>query len=822
MMYPPVTRYSLRRICAALIAADLMYGGQVSMAASTDAVRYHVEAGDLEQALQAIQAQGRFTLSYDRKLTAQHRAPAVDGTLSADEALRQVLAGSGLEWLPVDGGFTLRRVVQGDHATELDAVQQVTIQSRKEQHPQRPVTAVSRLRGQFLSEQHIEDIQDLQYVVPGLYIQSTDSNDTQLTIRGVGDGGGQTSGDQNVGMPSSVATYVDNVYFPRPGIIRSLTDIDYVDVFKGPSGTLFGANATGGVVDIHTKEPSFQREGALSASYAQRNTSKVTAEVSGPINDSVAYRVTSVYAHSDGSVTNLEDDKRVNGYEREGLRAQLLVRPSDRFELKLSADYGQEWANPTRVIKSVTSAFKTTAAAIGATYVVGGRDTIEDDVTTTQTEEGGASAEATWKLADGYKLRSLSAFRLYHYVPQYADELSVPIYANSGTAVQDATITQDLRLESPRGKFFDYVAGLSYFKDNQNTVANTRYANSSIVTTYAGSGYAGLHIIRYGHLNDQASALYGRGTFHLSDSLDLQIGARATYDDRDARFIRLNKAAFDSGELRPHNVLPSATGSLNFQINDDWSSYVSFGYGQKAGGINVSAGAAKKAGYDSLILNPESTHNLEIGTLGTLIPNKLSLQADVFRTLVGSFQTQAYDETAASSYLMNAGNYRSQGVEAALRIQPIERLDIVVSGIVNDARYTNYHNALCPAEISAATCDLTGQRVFNAPRQVYAVSSRYNWDEGAFKHYVSARYSYRDWTYGTVDNSNYTRLPGYGLAAFTLGATRPTGSGNWDASLWVTNAFNKLYYTRLSGSSEVAGYVGDPRTVGVTLGYTFR
>jgi len=822
MIFPPVSRYSLRRICVALIAADLMVGGQVAMAAAADVVHYRVEAGDLEQALQAIQAQGKFKLTYDSRLVAQRRAPAVDGTLSADDALRQVLAGSGLELLAVDGGFTLRRVLQSDHATDLDAVQQVTVQARKEQHPQRPVTAVSRLRGQFLSEQHIEDIQDLQYVVPGLYIQSTDSNDTQLTIRGVGDGGGQTSGDQNIGMPSSVATYVDNVYFPRPGIIRSLADIDYIDVFKGPSGTLFGANATGGVVDIHTKEPSFQREGSISASYAQRNTSKVTAEVSGPLDDTVAYRLTSVYAHSDGSVRNLADDKRVNGYEREGVRGQLLIRPSDRFEVKLSADYGQEWANPTRVFKSVTSAYPASAAAIGSTYVVGGRDTIEDDVTTTKSAQGGLSLEATWKLEGGYKIRSVSAWRQYHYLPQYADELSVRIYTNSGTAVDDSTLSQDLRLESPRGQFFDYVAGISYFKDKQYTLAHTRYDNTALVTKYAGSGYAGLDIIRYGHLDDQSSSLYGRGTFHLSDRLDLQFGARATYDDRDARFIRQNKAAFDSGELRPHNVLPSATGSLNFQINDDWSSYVSLGYGKKAGGINVSAGAAKKAGYDTLILDPETTRNVEIGAVGTLIPGRLSVQADVFRTVVSDFQTQAYDDDAATSYLMNAGSYRSQGVEAALTLKPLDRLDIVLSGIINDARYTSYHDALCPAEVSATHCDRTGERVFNAPRQVYAVSSRYNWDEGAFKPYVSARYSYRDWTFGTVDNSNYTRLPAYGLAAFTLGASRPTAGGEWNGSVWVTNAFNKLYYTRLSGSTAVTGYVGDPRTVGVTLGYNFR
>ncbi len=707
------------------------------------------------------------------------------------------------------------------NVTELDAVQ-VTGRAKKEQHPQRPATAVSRVRGESLAELHVEDIQDLQYVVPGLYIQSTDSNDTQLTIRGIGDGGGQTSGDQNIGMPSSVATYVDNVYFPRPGIIRSLTDIDYVDVFKGPSGTVFGQNATGGAIDIHTKAPSFQREGAVSLSYAERNTSKLTAALSGPINDTAAYRVTALYAHSDGAVKNLADGGRLNGYERKGLRGQVLLRPDARFELKLTADYGAESATPARVYKAVAATFPATARKIGATYVVGGRETIVDDITTTDAEQGGVSAEATWKLASGYKLRSVSAWRHYHYLPRYADELSVRIYSDSGTAVDDSTFTQDFRLESPRGEFFDYVAGLSYFRDNQDTEAHTRYANTDIVNTYAGNGFKGLDIIRNGHLTDEMSSVYGRGTLHLNDRLDLQFGARATYSDRNASFVRLNRASFDSGDLRIHKVLPSASASLKYQVNDDWSSYLSYGYGQKAGGINVSAGAAKKAGLDTLLLRPETTRSLEIGVIGALVPDKLTLQADVFRAQVSDFQTQAYDDANATSYLMNAGDYRSQGIEVALRAQPLDRLDLVISGIVNDARYTDHHRALCPPEITTAFCDLTGQRVFNAPKQVLALSARYNWTQGDLKPYVSARYTYRGWTYGSVDNSASARVPGYGLAAFTLGVKRPTDTGDWDAALWITNAFNKLYYTRLNGGSTVIGYVGDPRTVGVTLGYAFR
>lgn len=815
-MSRPLPPQPLRGVTAVLLAAGLILGSPLA-AAADGAVEYHLPRGSLEASLQVIVARSGHRVSYDKALVASLQAPGLDGTLTAEQALAGVLAGSGLEAVPNGKDFVLRRAAP--QVTELDAVT-VSGARRKEEHPQRSPTAVSRQKGSTLEELHVEDIQDLQFVVPGLFVQSTDSNDTQLSIRGVGDGGGQSSGDQNIGMPSSVATFVDNVYFPRPGIIRSLTDIDYVDVYKGPNGTVFGMNATGGAVDIHTREPSFTPERSASLSYAERNTSKLTAGLAGPLSDTVAYRFNAFHAESAGSVKNIADGNRINGYERNGGRGQLLFRPNDKFDFKLTADYSNEVATPTRVFQTVASSFPATARKIGATYVTGGRETIQDDVTTTRTEQGGLSGDASWKFDNGYVLRSISAWRQYHYSPVYADELSVRIYSNSGTKVADSTIAQDFRLESPRGKWFDFLGGVGYFRDKQDTEAHTRYANTDIVTTYSGSAFKGLDIQRFGRLHDEMTSAYARGTLHVTDKLDFQLGGRYTYDERLGSFVRRNRVNIDT-YVRDYKVLPSATSSLKYRFSEDWSSYLAYGYGQKAGGINVSAGAAKTAGYGTLLLKPETTRNVELGVQGVLIPEKLNLLADVFRTSVAQFQTQGYDVENATSYLMNAGSYRSQGIEAAINARPLERLDVTLSAIINDVRYTDYQHAICPAEISGAYCDLTGKRVFNAPKRVFALASRYSWEAGAYEPYVSGRYTYRSWTYGTVDDSEADRLPGYGLAAFTVGTRLKTGDGTWDASLWVTNAFNKLYYTRLTGSGTVIGYVGDPRTLGLTLKYSY-
>jgi iron complex outermembrane recepter protein len=805
----------LKRLPALLLITGLLVLPALGQAAEAARHSYQLPTGPLANVLQSISAQSGVAINYDPKLVGALKAPELKGSLTVAEALQRALQGSGLEAVPAGNGFAIRSSAAGD-TQQLAAV---TVQGVRKQAetPQRPVTTIARKTGEELEEQHIEDLQDLQYIVPGLFIQSTDSEDTQLSIRGLGDGGGQSSGESNIGMPSSVAVFVDGIYYPRPGVIRALTDIDYVDVYKGPSGTVFGANATGGAIDIHTKGPSFTPETKGSVSYASRNTTKESASITGPINDTVAYRFNIQHSRTDGAVKNLANQNWIGGNERIGLRNQLLIKPNNKFDLKLNAYYSYEDATTARVYQSVApgNSVITNAKKYGYTFAAGGRETVLDDVISTHSEQGGASAEATYHFDNGYKFRSLSSFSQYHYSQHLADELAIYNYTG-GYNVADNGIAQDFRLESSRGKWFDFLAGVSYTRQKQNTEAHTIYGPNAI----SGSN-ANLHIIRFGTLHDEASSVYGRGTFHITDKADFQLGVRETYNERLGKFQRLNKASINT-EVREYKVLPSASSSLNYRFTPDWKAYVSYGYGQKAGGINVSSGAAKAAGYNTLLLQPETTRSTEIGFQGAIIPQRLLLSAAVFRTNVVNFQTQAYDTDTQTSYLMNAGNYRSQGIEAGLNFKPIDKLSIGLTGIINDARYTSYPTALCPDEVKTTTgyCDLTGHRVFNAPKRVFTLSSRYSWKQDGFDPYVSGNYSYRSWTYNTVSDSEADRLTGYGLAGFSTGVKFKTQQGQWDASLWVTNAFNKLYYTRLIGSGGVTGYVGDPRTVGVTLKFS--
>ncbi|CAG9226737.1 exported hypothetical protein [Paraburkholderia tropica] len=283
---------------SATLSAALFLATGAALAQDAATHSFHLAAQPLNRTLLSIAAQSGVPLSYDPQLVAHVQAAPVSGDLTAQGAIVQALKGTGLEVVTTDShALAVRRAAAAATATEdarpkadrpkrpvpppaaaettttqLGTVTVSATRTRRDD-PQRVPTSSYRVTGRELDQQHITSLADLQQLVPGLNVQTTDPSDTQITIRGVGDGGGQTSGEQNIGMPSSVAVYLDNVYLPRPGMLAgALADVDYVDVLSGAQGTLFGANSTGGVIDIHTPLPSFKLTGSESLSVASRGT----------------------------------------------------------------------------------------------------------------------------------------------------------------------------------------------------------------------------------------------------------------------------------------------------------------------------------------------------------------------------------------------------------------------------------------------------------------------------------------------------------------------------------------------------------------------
>lgn len=717
-----------------------------------------------------------------------------------------------------------------EEGTRLATVQ---VEGHQPSDPQAAPALTRQLSGETLEHEGVYRLEDLQQLASGLDVATVDAYDTRLTLRGIGDGGGS---EINIGMPSSVGLFLDNVYLSRPGMLSNdLLDIERAEVLSGPQGTLHGFNTTGGAIDIRTRRPTFTREGAVSQSFGQRGYTQTRGMLSGPLGDTLAGRLNFSHTEKAGYIDNLHTGHELGGSRQDGLRGQLLWEPSDAFDLRLIADLNRATSYPVAVLDEAhpigsTTPFLGRASQIGATVVGGGHQVNQDAENETYVRQGGLSAEANWTLLSGYRLRSVSAFRYFGFQPNNTDPLDVALYAGSGADVRDRIWQQDLRLDSPRGEFFDYALGATYWGENLDTYAHDYYGAGSEVTRYYGSAVnTGKLVKRWGQIDDDIFSLYGQGTWHLSEVFDVTAGLRASYEHKSGSFRRVNKNDFDSGELNQYHLLPAAMLGFSYFFQPNLQGYLTLAYGEKSGGMNVSSGAAAKAGYDSLLLDPESTRGAELGFKSQWLDDRLHVDAALFWSQVRNFQTTAYDLESQSSYLINAGTMRSRGLETNITLQPLPGWTLGFNGTLLDNRYQTFDNARCPAEISLAanapaTCDLSGKRVFRSPEVTYNLSSRYEWQTFAgLQAFVAGRWSYRTWAYGTVDNSAFTRIPGYGLLNLSTGLSGRQGDGTWNATLWANNVTDKRYYRTLNTGDYGTAYgvLGEPRTLGVTLGYSF-
>lgn len=249
--------------------------------------------------------------------------------------------------------------------------------------------------------------------------------------------------------------------------------------------------------------------------------------------------------------------------------------------------------------------------------------------------------------------------------------------------------------------------------------------------------------------------------------------------------------------------------------------------------MNLAVGSAPVAGADSLLVGPERANDAELGFKSTLLDRRLLLNANLFWTGIHGYQAttlyQAPGSTNVVQVLANAGSVRSRGLEFEATALPVRGLTLNVNGSYNDVTYLSFKDAPCPGEVSTApgapaTCDLTGERVVGASKWIANLSGEYKWQlENRIEPYLTASYSYRSEAEGTLDNSDLSKIDGYGLVNLSAGVRRDLGDGQVDASIWVRNATDTDYYLSafayLNGAYTAS--VGAPRTAGVSLRYDF-
>jgi iron complex outermembrane receptor protein len=714
----------------------------------------------------------------------------------------------------------------------------VTVSTRRRNETSQSVpTTMSVLDDKTLENNRVYRVQDLQQLLPSTTVNFVHARQLSFAVRGLGN---NTASD---GLEGSVGLYLDNVYLARPGMAAfDALDVQQLELLRGPQGTLFGKNTTAGVLNITTKQPTFRSENTASLSVGQDNYVQGKAAISGAFSDTLAGRLSVYKTHEGGYITNVYNNSKVQGGDRAGVRAQLLFEPDAKLSVRAIADYNQEDSNNgTMVFYSAGPSGKwlTQAAAVGGHVITdpGKYEVNLDSGSHVTVHQGGVSAEANYKLDNDYKFTAISAFRFWNFTPRNDDGLDVPVTLNVGALARHRQFTQELRLATPQGGTVESVLGAYYYYqnlDNTNFTYNGPLADKFNATP-AGA-WSNLTSLADGHLRVNSYALFGQSIWHIDPKWDLTGGLRATYEDKRAYEIRYaptggvavtgaalasrnaRYGAFDSGDVRLHNLSPSALLTLAYKIDTDVLGFATLSHGEKSGGINLTVPGA--AGINSLKVNNEKANNVELGIKSNLWERRAQINASLFANVVRGYQNNAYDPTTQSSYLTNAGDVRSRGAELETSFVVARGLTLGGNGAFNDVKYLKYTNAPCPPEITAASCNLSGRAALvNAPRWTGSLNAQYahalaDQVEG----YFNANYAYRSEVFGTLDASKYSKIPAYSLTNLSAGARFKAGGAKWDVSLWAKNAFDKLYYTSMWNTSFGAynAIIGTPRTVGLT------
>jgi outer membrane receptor protein involved in Fe transport len=373
----------------------------------------------------------------------------------------------------------------------------VTATRRSEALSDVPI-AVSAVNAEMLANTGATDIRQLNQVSPSLLVSSTSSEagGGVARIRGIG-----TVGD-NPGLESSVALFIDGVYRSRTGVgLTELGDVERIEVLRGPQGTLFGRNASAGLINIVTAKPSFDFGGSAEVTYGNYDFIRATANVTGPIaGDKAAARIDGTYVKRDGFLEDVISGRSVNGRDRYVLKGQLLLTPNDDLEIRLIGDYtkrdeeccaapyffaqdtgrdanGNLTFAPSRIL-NILRAFggtiieDTYARQISITPGVGYASNVKD---------WGLSGEVNWDLG-GANLTSITAYRDWDLVSgQDADFSNVDILRRADDGLSGRsfkTFSQEIRLQgNALDDRLDWLVGGYYAHEKLHTVDNLKYGN---------------------------------------------------------------------------------------------------------------------------------------------------------------------------------------------------------------------------------------------------------------------------------------------------------------------------------------------------------
>ena len=685
----------------------------------------------------------------------------------------------------------------GDQGDENEII--VTAQRRSQRLVDVPIS-VSTASLEDLERAGPTSLENLTKVMPGVYLQRS-TYGLSPTVRGIGSTLPTSSGEQ------TVALYIDEIYYPIPtGNVFDLGSVAGVEVLKGPQGTLFGRNATGGAILIRTLDPGFDVAGRFNISYERFDQVRGSAYVNLPLSDTVAFNASAAYRHSRGYIRDLQSGAFTNEGESFVGRAKLLVQPTDNFSITFVAAHS-EFDDPTGTdIRNLEPA--PIVSALGGPISTDPRRSSFNTEQFIRTRTTEYSARAKLEV-DGGTFSSFTAL-VRNRLAAFSDLDGSYLDQNVDLLTTQKTFMQEVNFASAPDKPLTYVAGLYYFRSTGGL-------------PYIFQNGAPLYFNRF---RDWAAAAYLDGTYRIGD-FSIIGGIRYTHEKRFA------ETGFGATEDN------GTVGRVQDGSDSQWTPRLGLSYavGPRSNVYATYSKGFKSGRFDrSTLAGPGvAAEKLDAFELGFKSASRdLSFNAAIFYY---DYKDQQVNATVTLpnggivTQLFNAPKSESYGAEADATFSVNDNFELRAAVAYTRSRYVEFENAPIyvddptnPATLGGllyanVSGDVSGRTMVRSPKLTASGMVRFHapvGDGDLLEATLSPYYSSR--VYFTFDNSLSQK------AYLTLdGAVTLTLDEKMKLSIFGRNLTDRIYRTAAAQNalSLDSSAFAQPRTIGVSLGYSF-
>jgi iron complex outermembrane receptor protein len=697
------------------------------------------------------------------------------------------------------------------------ALEEIVVTSRRvEEALQEVPLSVTAMNESALQRTGVQTLADLQGNTPSLttFAATTSKVNTAFALRG------QLQGDYLMGFDPAVGVYVADVPIVRTtGLGRvGVLDVQTVEVMKGPQGTLFGRNTTGGALVITPSEPTDVLEGRVMAGLGNYNRRVVEGVINLPISEGVAARLAVNANKRDGTLESRTDSR--DWYQEDELawRGSLRFALSDQLTSTFFADgFSSDTSGPASVLSAVNPAL-----SIGRLFAPALRDQQNSDFYTTRSNVRGSFEEAdvfgisnttTYDLSDSLTIKNVLGYRQIDSELRYdldgTDSALFSFLPNDGMYDQHQ-ISEELQLLGSHDRL-NWVAGLFYFREEGTEFSRPALNGNPLP-------------LRNTDLTNESQSVFAQGTYSLTDELRFTLGARYTSDKREYE-SRETGLAYDADFSEPTwNV------SLDYQVTPTNLLYVAHRHGYRSGGFNsrLSNIALVRTPFD-----PETVDDIEIGS-----KNDLQLGDTYARLNVALFysdykdiqrQITVADGGFVVSTIRNAASATIYGGEIELTWNLTSNLEVSSFVSMQKARYDEWDEPVYNAsQVQTGTIDRSANRFNAIPDYNANLTFRYRLPflpDTAGDLFVQASAYWQDDTDYAAINGPGTRQDAYTLYNARIDWERALGVDGLTFSAWGKNLAEEEYIVGSLNLYEQFGYtlqsVGEPRTFGMDVSYKF-